>query len=380
MRTAYAVWELTLKCNLACVHCGSRAGEARHAELTTAEALDLVGQLAAVGIREVTLIGGEAFLRPDWLDIVREIVRRGMTCSLTTGGYGISARTAQRARDAGLDQVVVSIDGLEATHDRLRGKSGSWRQCFETLARFRDVRLPVGANTQINRLSAPEIPEILSILKLAGIGAWQVQLTVPMGNAADNWELLLQPDELLTVFPVLAETVTLARQAGIEVYPGNNIGYFGPFESLFRRGPTPDATWRGCSAGLNTLGIEADGSIKGCPSLPSAHYIGGNIRERRLHDIVGHAPEITFNLNAAAPEATDHLWGFCRTCEHARACRGGCTWTAHVFFNRPGNNPYCHHRALKHAERGLRERFFPVQAAAGLPFDNGVFEIVTEPL
>ena len=57
-RPVYAVWEVTLKCDLACRHCGSRAGRARPDELSTAEALDLVSQMAALGVREVTLIGG----------------------------------------------------------------------------------------------------------------------------------------------------------------------------------------------------------------------------------------------------------------------------------------------------------------------------------
>ena len=72
--------------------------------------------------------------------------------------------------------------------------------------------------------------------------------------------------------------------------------------------------------------------------------------------------------------------GFCKTCEFAQLCRGGCSWTAHVFFNRRGNNPYCHHRALANAEKGVRERVYPKVLAKGLPFDNGEFDIITEPL
>ena len=56
-RTTHAVWEITLKCNLACSHCGSRAGDVRTKELETGEALDLIHQMAEVGIKEVTLIG-----------------------------------------------------------------------------------------------------------------------------------------------------------------------------------------------------------------------------------------------------------------------------------------------------------------------------------
>src|SRR5258705_9368480 len=68
-RPIYAVWEITLQCDLACRHCGSRAGHARPDELSTEECLDLVRQMAALGVMEVTLIGGEAYLRDDWTDI-----------------------------------------------------------------------------------------------------------------------------------------------------------------------------------------------------------------------------------------------------------------------------------------------------------------------
>jgi len=381
-RTSYAVWEITLKCNLACSHCGSRAGHARAKELSTEEALDLVRQMAEVGIKEVTLIGGEAFLRPDWLQIAAAINQAGMLCSMTTGGYGISLETARKMKEAGIATVSVSIDGLEETHDRLRGKKGSWKYAFKTMSHLREVGITFGCNTQINRLSAPEFPLIYERIRDAGAIAWQIQLTVPMGNAADNADILLQPYELLALYPMLARIARRALSDGIQLQPGNNIGYYGPDERLLRgRGDENEWTfWQGCSAGLSTLGIEADGAIKGCPSLPTSAYTGGNIRDRSLWEIVEQTEELRFNLGAGTPQGTAHLWGFCKTCEFAELCRGGCTWTAHVFFNRRGNNPYCHHRALVQAERGMRERVFPKVRAQGLPFDNGEFELIEEPI
>ena len=59
----HVVWELTLACNLKCSHCGSRAGKRRPNELTTDEALEVVEALARLGTRELTIIGGEAYLR-----------------------------------------------------------------------------------------------------------------------------------------------------------------------------------------------------------------------------------------------------------------------------------------------------------------------------
>ncbi|MDJ0796786.1 MAG: nif11-class peptide radical SAM maturase 3 [Calothrix sp. MO_167.B12] len=380
-RTSYAVWEITLKCNLACSHCGSRAGSQRTQELSTEEALDLVRQMAEVGIKEVTLIGGEAFLRPDWLQIAKAITDAGMLCGMTTGGYGISLETAGKMKAAGIRTVSVSIDGLEATHDRLRGKKGSWKYALKTIKHLREVGIFVGCNTQINRLSAPEFPRIYECIRDAGALAWQIQLTVPMGNAADNAEILLQPHELLDIYPMIVRVARRAYREGVKVQPGNNIGYYGPEERLLRgRGKEYElGFWQGCSAGLSTLGIEADGAIKGCPSLPTTAYTGGNIRDFSLKDIVENTEELNFNLGAGTPEGTKHLWGFCKTCEFAELCRGGCSWTAHVFFDRRGNNPYCHHRALVHGERGLRERVVPKVKAQGLPFDNGEFELIVEP-
>jgi len=371
-----AVWEITLKCNLACSHCGSRAGDERVEELSTAEALDLVRQLAEVGIQEVSLIGGEAFLRKDWLELAEAITKAGMACTMTTGGYGISEATAERMAHAGIKAVSVSVDGLEKTHNGLRGRPKSFQYCLETMKHLQAVDILVGCNTQLNRLSALELPELYTILRDAGMEAWQIQMTVPMGRAADHPEILFQPAELLEFYPVLARIVTKAFSEGVLVSSGNNIGYYGPYERLFRGGGDPKewTFWQGCQAGLAVLGIEADGAIKGCPSLPTSAYTGGHIRERTLHDIVENAPELTMNLN----ESTDHLWGFCATCDYAKVCKGGCSWTSHVFFDRRGNNPYCHHRALTLASRGQRERVKRVKQAAGLPFDNGEFGIVLE--
>lgn len=378
-RKSYAVWETTLKCNLACTHCGSRAGEARVNELSRAEAFDLVRQMAEVGITEVTMIGGEAFLRSDWLDIAEEITHQGMICSMTTGGYGINRTTAQRMKDAGINQISVSVDGMRQTHDKLRGKIDSWRYAFETMEHLNAVGLYFGANTQVNRLSAPEFPLLYQALVDAGAKAWQIQMTVPMGNAADNSDILMQPHELLIFHPLLAHLAKRGYQQGFYVQPGNNYGYYGPYDRMLRGfgHETEFSFWRGCYAGLSTIGIEADGTIKGCPSLPTAAYSGGSIRDASLVEILTERDELTFNLKAGTAAGTEHLWGFCKTCDFAALCRGACNWTAHVFFDRRGNNPYCHHRALVNASNNVRETVMIRRKANGLPFDNGVFDLTT---
>jgi radical SAM protein with 4Fe4S-binding SPASM domain len=374
-RPLYAVWETTLRCDLACRHCGSRAAHARPDELTTAECLDLVRQMHELGVREVTLIGGEAYLRPDWLELVRAIRARGMECTMTSGGRGLDAERCRAAAAAGLQSVSISLDGVRATHDRLRGVSGSFDAALAALRALRAAGVRVAVNTQINRLSMPELPEVLEAVIAAGGHSWQLQLTVAMGRAADEPDVLLQPYDLLALFPLLDCLKTRCDEARVRLWPGNNLGYFGPYEGRLR-GTLPRGHLASCGAGRVTLGIEADGSIKGCPSLPSADWTAGNIRDASLADLWERGLPMRYTRDRTVKD----LWGFCASCYYADTCRAGCTWTSSVLFGRPGNNPYCHHRALELERMGKRERIVRTSEAPGLPFDHAEFDLVVEDL
>lgn len=372
----HAVWEITLACDLKCQHCGSRAGTRRPQELSTEECLELVRQLARLGTREITLIGGEAYLRRDWLEIIQEIRAQGMDCGLQSGGLHLTEDRIRAARDAGLQAAGVSIDGLEEVHDRLRGVEGSFDAAFRALRLIKKHGLAASVNTQITSLVIPQLRELMNLFIEAGAKNWQIQLTVAMGRAADHPELLLQPYELSELMPLLAELFQEGIDQGLLIQPGNNIGYFGPYEALWRGSGDDRVYWSSCNAGQNTIGIEADGTIKGCPSLPTSPYAGGNIRDLRLEDIWWKTDELAFTRT----RTVDELWGYCRNCYYADVCKAGCTWTTHVLFGRAGNNPYCHHRVLELARQGVRERIAQVERAPGVPFDHGRFELILERL
>jgi Y-X(10)_GDL-associated radical SAM protein len=370
----HVVWELTLACNLKCSHCGSRAGKRRPDELTTAEALAVVDQLARLGTRELTIIGGETYLRRDWTQIVARAAGHGMYVGMQTGARALTEKRLAAGIDAGLGGLGVSLDGLAETHDRIRGVAGSFDFGLLTLRRAKAAGLRTSANTQIGPQTIAELPQLLEHLVDAGIGQWQLQLTVAMGNAVDHPELLLQPYELLEIMPLLARLHGRARRDGVVLMPGNNVGYFGPYEHLWRSDDGEAAHYSGCSAGQTIIGLEADGTVKGCPSLPTVGYAGGNIRDTSLEQIWLAAAD------GGALRPADDLWGFCASCYYADVCRAGCTWTSHSLLGKPGNNPYCHHRALTLAAAGRRERVVKVQEAGPASFAIGRFALVEEAL
>ncbi len=370
-----AVWAFTQACDQQCVACGPRSGQSLRNELTTEESLRLVEELAEIGVGEVVLIGGEAYLRPDFLLVIRAIREHGMKASMTTGGYGFTRQHIEAAVEAGLQLVSFSIDGLGETHDALRRRDGSWARAFEGIAHVRRAGATACANTQINRRTLGQIVELADLLGEAGIASWQMFLTIPHGGAADHPDLILQPYMMLEVFEEIERMIARCREHGITVWPGNNLGYFGPLETALRRAMSDTAYYSGCQAGLSGLGIEADGSIKSCPSLGGPANTGGSWREHSLKTIWERAPE----MRRIERRTREDLWGFCHDCYYAEPCMGGCTATSEPIFGKPGNNPFCHHRALELDKQGLRERLVQVQAAPGTPFDHGRFELVCEP-
>ena len=288
-------------------------------------------------------------LRDDMILIVRAIREHGMRASMTTGGRNLTAARVEALAEAGLTNASVSIDGLEAEHDRLRGVTGSWRSAFAAIERLRAAGIPTAANTQINALTRHSLPALFEHLAAAGVFGWQLQITAPFGNAADHAEILLQPYDLLPLFEVLAELVPRVRAAGIKLWPANNLGYFGPLEAEMRVYQKRGAHYKGCGAGKYQIGIESDGTIKGCPSLGGPQNHAGNARAHALADRWRDA----FALAYIRERTLDDLWGFCATCYYREPCRGGCTATAEPLLGRPGNNPFCHHRALAIHAQGL---------------------------
>jgi radical SAM protein with 4Fe4S-binding SPASM domain len=372
---AYVVWELTLRCDQGCRHCGSRAGSARPAELSVADVVDVARQLVDLGAREVVLIGGEAYLHEGLLPVIETLSDNHVVCSLVTGGLGITEQLAAAMAAAGMTMASVSIDGLEDTHDWLR-IPGSFAAATRALGRLRDVGMATGVNTNLNRLNRHELEGIYEHLRDQGVKGWQVQITAPLGRAADRPDLMLQPWDLLELMPRIAAVKRRAFEAGVLVMPGNNLGYFGPEEALLR---SLTATGRdhfcGCFAGRLVMGIQSDGAVKGCLSLPGEDYIGGNVKQQTIAEIWNHSAQLGFTRRLTV----DHLWGFCRDCAFGPTCLGGCSFAAHAVLGRPGNNPYCHFRARHFDQQGKRERLVLESPASGAPMDHGCYRIVVEP-
>lgn len=140
-------------------------------ELTLEEIKDFIGDFRSVtpGPVFIHLIGGEALLREDLMEIITYIKKSGFNTSITTNGYCIDEAMAKRIIASGLTGIFLSLDGFkEETHDYLRGVKGSYRrvmQAIELLDKHRgddrSNRLSIGVTMTMMEKNLDEVIELV---------------------------------------------------------------------------------------------------------------------------------------------------------------------------------------------------------------------------
>ena len=335
------VWELTLRCNLNCRHCGSRAGKSRGEELSREELLRVADELMALGNQRVTLSGGEPLLNEHWPDLARHLSEGGVAINMISNGYAFGDREAKQCVDAGLSNVGFSLDGDERTHTLIRRRPDSYRRVLEALDACARVSLPTTVVTHINNANRDQLAELPRTLLDHGVSAWQLQLGFDAGNLSDHPELLLAEE---TIEQIVPEVVRMKQElAGkLRIDPADDMGYYTEEEPILRQEDTLSGCWLGCRAGLQVVGIEANGNVKGCLSMQRPEFVEGNLREESLETIWTKEGNFAYTRGFTL----DQLSGFCRQCRYAQYCRGGCSWNAYLQGGKTGRyeNHYCLYR------------------------------------
>ncbi|MFA5138180.1 MAG: radical SAM protein [Elusimicrobiota bacterium] len=333
-------WELTLRCNMQCIHCGSSAGNPRPDEMNEAEGFSLIDQMVELGTEIVTLSGGEPLTQPSWPKYAERLVKAGVATYMITNGL-LLEKSLPAVVGSGLKRIGISFDGTEKTHDFIRNRQGSFTAARRAAGKAKGAGLTVGAITHVSRANFQDLEGMYRAFTEIPLDYWQIQITFKQGRMKEHDTLSLDPKEL----PALARFVS-EKQAlqGLDVVAGDNLGYY--CEPDIRKKP-----WKGCFAGRHLMGVDADGSIKGCLSLPR-EFVEGNIRKEPLRKIWEDPQRFKYNRYFSP----DMLKGHCAGCPKAEPCRGGCTVTAYSATGNRFDNPYC---VFGLSRRGVRSTTLP---------------------
>ena len=203
-------WEVTRRCNLACLHCRAAAGQGPYpGELTTAEGIKLLDDLAAMGQVVVILTGGEPLLRDDIFELAAYGHGRGLRMVMAVNGTLLTPQIATRLKEVGIQRLSISIDGANAaSHDQLRAVPGAYEGALAGIAACREAGLPFQINTTVTRANRNELPAIHELAISLGAAAHHVFVLVPTGPKRST-ESIQEVNAYSAIRPSCASRVTL---------------------------------------------------------------------------------------------------------------------------------------------------------------------------
>lgn len=330
-----AVWEITYECNMRCKHCGSSCGNPLTDELTTDEALNVCEDLAKLKLEHLTLSGGEPFLRKDWHLIAKYLTGRGIAVNCISNGWFIDSQLIEKAKDCGISNIGISVDGLRETHDFMR-RSGSFDRAMNALEIMRQNDMPTVVCTTVNKRNMNELELLSEYLKERSVQRWQFQIGRPMGNLLRYPELILQPNDIVDLINFCYDTM---KKGDIVIDLADDIGYYSLKDTELRKQSSDDSDvmWQGCGAGKTVVGIRANGDISGCLSIRDRNFIEGNVRQTSLFELWTKPGAFAWNRDFSE----DKLTGFCGKCQYRCACLGGCSGTKITMHNCLSHNDHC---------------------------------------
>ncbi|ACZ87156.1 TIGR04053 family radical SAM/SPASM domain-containing protein [Streptosporangium roseum] len=386
------IWEATRACPLACLHCRAEARPERDpAELSTAEAVDLMRQITAFGRPAPLFVitGGDPFERPDLYDLVERARELELSPSVSPSATpALTPVALTRLRDAGASVISLSLDGATAgRHDGFRGFDGVFTRTLRSWQAACDTGLKVQINTTVTKTNLMDLPDIARLVRDRGALLWSLFLLIPTGRgrsltsltAAETEDVLNFAYDIGAAVPVKATEAHHFRRIAIQRHILQARGAdhvqalgLGPvYRALHRRAvraglvratrtrrPPIDV-----SAGRGLVFVSHNGEVSPSGFLPLP---AGNVRDRPLTEIYRTSPVFTSLRDPGL------LAGRCGACEFRAVCGGSRSrayatsgdvlaeepWCSYV----PGGFPY---------QDELRKYLGAAVGAPGLGHDGG---------
>jgi uncharacterized protein len=313
---------VTLDCNLRCKHCYAEAGD-RRGEMSTAHFETLVRQATGEKFRQIVVTGGEPLVhteRGTLLEICRRYRSKGVNLVLRTNLTGTFSDEALREIAIAFDQVVVSVDGNEQTHDERRG-IGCYRNVVQNCERYAALAETTQTAGELSLACVMRATEInsepgKSVRKLGerlGVRRVRFRPLLPLGRAAHMDEPMMCEGLLQHVPP----------------------------EDLLK---TPFHPLTTCGIGQNIF-IKPDGSVHPCYAWCGEHTYIGNVFQNGLIAMLA-TPQFA-RLSAVSVNSIEK----CQVCSYRYLCGGACrAWGNQNEINLNAAPPTCTH-LQEHAQR-----------------------------
>jgi radical SAM protein with 4Fe4S-binding SPASM domain len=302
-------WQITERCNQRCVHCYQEdppADEAPSARWpgVVAQFKELLDSIEKGAWGQVTISGGEPLSHPDAFALLEALAaeKPRLSFALLTNGSLIDGAVARRLRSLGPRYVQVSVEGAEATHDRMRG-AGSHRRTVEAIEWLVGAGVSTLISFTAHRENFREFPEVAELGGRLGVERVWADRLIPLGRGAALGSLT--GEEARKFFGLMRA----ARRRTPQVAMHRALQFLECGGRPYR-----------CTAGRTLIALQPNGDVYPCRRLPLR---AGNAFATSLGEVY-HGSALLGGLREATAPAE------CAQCPHAEVCRGGLRCLAHA--------------------------------------------------
>lgn len=367
------IWNLTRRCNLKCRHCYTVSSDHHFpGELTSAEAVEVLDDLAAFQIPALILSGGEPLYRDDTLDLARRAKGYGLYTALSTNGTPIVGERADRVAEIGFDYVGISLDGIGRTNDWFRGQDGAFQAALAGVRECKSRGVKVGLRYTMTTDNADQLAELLALAESEGIDKFYLSHLVYAGRGNKHRGDDVSWPVTRGAMDLLIETAWTAICEGrdLDIVTGNNDAdavYFlrwaaerFPAERVAHLQAHLEA-WGGNSSGLGVANIDTQGVVH-----PDTYWSGYAIDSVRNRPFSAIWRDVSDPMLAALRTRPRPLKGRCGACGYKAVCGGNTRIRALQLTGDPwAADPACY---LSDAEIGLAEGEAVYERVAVTPF------------
>lgn len=328
----YAVIEITKKCNLRCVHCGSGCTGTSGKELDIDEWKKVISQFSELGVERVVFSGGEPTLKKGIEALFAYLHQLGINYGIISNGFKMEEQLIGSLSRYKPFAVGFSVDGGGKIHNKIRQNEKSWENCLDSIAKIKQAGIPVSIVTTLNQWNYDELGYLANFVNYIRADCWQIQLTFPTGRAKEQTSFLVTEEMFAKTFNLIS---FFRRQ-----YPNVRIEAADCF-AFADAGLIRDNDWYGCQAGITSIGIDAEGNVMPCLAMRLAAFCG-NVKDKPLKEIWKNSDKFDFNRKFDP----DSVSGNCRDCKILEYCRGGCGSFSLSYNGVFHDAPFCHFREL----------------------------------
>lgn len=333
------VWNVTQRCNLFCMHCYASSRDREYpGELTRAEGLALLDDLAAFGAPTLLFSGGEPLTRPDLFELVSHASASGLRCVLSTNGTLITPEAADNIAASGFSYVGVSLDGIGAVHDKIRGKKGAFEEALRGLRLCRDRGVRVGLRFTVHRKNVDQLSAIFDLLETEEIDRCCIYHLAYAGRGDRIRSFDLTPNETRAAVEYIFDRVQDYEARGIDkeiLTVDNHADNVLLYKRVQRDAPERAADvlqmleWNGGNqSGIAIACVDPQGNVHA--DQFSWDYTLGNVRERPFSEIWTDATEPRM---AILKDRKPQLKGRCSGCRWLNICNGNLRVRAERYFD-----------------------------------------------